>query len=92
MSSHYYSIRYPPFTARKLKIANTLVVPKVKRKSYFHQAIMLCFAAAVVALTLRVRYSVVLCTVNYASVKGRVWILRVVFKITVSVQCQACNL
>ena len=71
MSSHYYSIRYPPFTARKLKIANTLVVPKVKRKSYFHQAIMLCFAAAVVALTLRVRYSVILYTVNYTSVREK---------------------
>ena len=51
----FCSIRYPPFTIRNLKIASFLVVPKVKRQSYFRKAMMLCFIAILVAFGLRVR-------------------------------------
>ena len=53
MSSHYYSIGYPPFTERKIKIAKTLIVPKVKG-SYFTPAIILFFTAVLAAFALRV--------------------------------------
>jgi len=50
----FCSIRYPPFTIRNLKIASFLVVPKIKRQSYFRKVIMLCFIAILIAFGLRV--------------------------------------
>ncbi|XP_065902144.1 aldehyde dehydrogenase, dimeric NADP-preferring-like [Dysidea avara] len=47
------SVRYPPFTTRNLKIASSLIVPKIKRRSYFRKAVMLCFIAVMVAFGLR---------------------------------------
>ena len=52
----FCSIRYPPFSAKRLKSAGSLIVPKIKQRSYFRRAIMLCFVAVVVAFGLRVSY------------------------------------
>ena len=53
------SVRYPPFTTRNLKIASSLIVPKIKRRSYFRKAVMLCFIAVMVAFGLRVKLFIV---------------------------------